>query len=47
MRLDWFRAVHVKNVDTKKMRTLLANSKLLKHKLVDIENHVRGALRTY
>jgi len=47
MRLGWFRAVHVKNVDTQKLRTLLSNRKLLKRKLVDIENHFRGAIRTY
>lgn len=47
MRLGWFRAVHVKNVEAQKMRTLLSNRKLLKRKLVDIENHIRGALRTY
>jgi len=47
MRLGWFRAVHVKNVDMQKMRTLLTNRKLLKRKLVDIENHIRGVLRTY
>jgi transposase len=47
MRLGWFRAVHVKNVEMQKMRTLLTNRKLLKRKLVDIENHIRGALRTY
>ncbi|MPZ41647.1 MAG: IS110 family transposase, partial [Rhizobiales bacterium] len=47
MRLGWFRAVHVKNVEMQKMRTLLSNRKLLKRKLVDIENHIRGALRTY
>ena len=47
MRLGWFRAVHVKNVEMQKMRTLLFNRKLLKRKLVDIENHIRGALRTY
>jgi transposase len=46
MRLGWFRVVHVKDVDTQKMRTLLPNRKLLKRKLVDIENHIRGALRT-
>ena len=46
MRLGWFRAVHVKNVEMQKMRTLLTNRKLLKRKLVDIENHIRGALRT-
>ena len=29
------------------MRTLLANRKLLKRKLIDIENHIRSALRAY
>jgi transposase len=47
MRLGWCRAVHVKDVEMQKMRTLLSNRKLLKRKLVDIENHIRGALRTY
>ena len=47
IRLGWLRAVHVKDVETQKMRTLLSNRKLLKRKLVDIENHIRGALRTY
>jgi transposase len=47
MRLGWFRAVHVKNIEMQKLRTLLANRKLLKHKLVDIGNHIRGALRAY
>ena len=44
MRLGWFRAVHVKDIEMQ--RTLLSNRKLLKRKLVDIENHIRGALRT-
>lgn len=47
MRLGWFRAVHVKNVEMQRMRTLLSNRKLLKRKLVDLENHICGALRTY
>lgn len=47
MRLGWYRAVHVKSVETQKLRTLLSNRKLLKRKLVDLENHIRGALRTY
>jgi len=45
--LGWYRAVHVKNIDMQKMRSLLANRKLLKRKLIDIENHVRGTLRAY
>lgn len=47
MRLDWYRAVHVKSVETQKLRTLLSNRKLLKRKLIDMKNHIRGALRTY
>jgi transposase len=47
MRLGWFRAVHVKSIDAQRMQTLLANRRLLKRKLIDIENHVRGALRVY
>ena len=34
--------VHVKNIEMQKMRSLLANRKLLKRKLVDVENHIRG-----
>ena len=47
MRLGWYRAVYVKNIDMQSMRRLLANRKLLKRKLIDIENHIRGALRAY
>ncbi len=47
MRLGWYRAVHVKSIEMQRMRTLLASRKLLKRKLVDIENHIRGALRAY
>ena len=37
----------VDDKEMQKLRTLLANRKLLKRKLVDIENHIRGALRAY
>jgi transposase len=47
MRLGWYRAVHVKNVEVQKMGTLLTSRNLLKRKLVDIENHIRGSLRAY
>jgi transposase len=47
MRLGWFRAVHVKNDENQRLRTLLANRRLLKRKLIDLENHIRGALRAY
>ncbi|WP_247820014.1 IS110 family transposase [Bradyrhizobium sp. 187] len=47
MRLGWYRAVHVKNIDMQKMRTLFTSRKLLKRKLIDLENYIRGALRAY
>jgi transposase len=47
IRLGRYRAVHVKNIDMQKMRSLLANRKLLRRKLIDVENHVRGTLRAY
>ncbi|WP_163159569.1 transposase [Bradyrhizobium uaiense] len=47
MRLGWYRAVHVKNIDMQKMCTLLTSRRLLKRKLIDLENHIRGALGAY
>lgn len=47
MRLGWFRPVHVKCLENQKLHTLLANRKLLKRKLIDIENHIRGAIRAF
>ncbi len=45
MRLGWFRAVHVKDVEMQKMRTLLTNRELLKRKLVDIDSRCAANLR--
>jgi transposase len=45
--IGWYRAVHVKNIDMQKMRSLLANRKLLKRKLIDTENHIGGTVRAY
>ena len=47
MRVGWFRAVHVKSQRSQKLHTLLANRRLLKRKLIDMENHIRGSLRTF
>lgn len=47
MRMGWYRAVHVKGVENQRLRTMLANRKLLKRKLVDLENHIRGSLRVH
>ncbi len=45
MRMGWFRAVHAKSEDSQQARLLLTNRRLLKRKLIDMENHIRGVLR--
>ena len=47
MRMGWYRAVHIKGQENQRLRTMLANRKLLKRKLVDLENHIRGSLRIH
>jgi transposase len=47
MRPGWFRAVHVKSPEAQRLRLLLANRRLLKRKLIDLENHIRCALRAF
>lgn len=47
MRMGWFRVVHVKGSNTQRLGTFLANRRLLKRKLVDVQNHIRGALRAH
>lgn len=47
MRTGWFRAVHTKSADSRRLRMLLGNRRLLKRKLIDMENHIRGTLRPF
>lgn len=47
MRLGWYRVVHVKSADSQRLRLLLSNRRLLKRKLIDLENHIRGTLRAF
>ncbi len=47
MRVGWFREVHVKDDDTQRLRVLLSGRRLLKRKLVDIENELRGSLKAF
>lgn len=47
MRTGWYRAVYVKSPESQRLRMLLANRRLLKRKLIDIENHIRGTLRAF
>jgi transposase len=47
MRVGWFRQVHVKDDDNQRLRVLLSGRRLLKRKLVDIENELRGSLKAF
>lgn len=47
MRLDWFRAVHVKTGENQQLRTLLVNQRLPKRELIDIENEVRRMVKAF
>jgi transposase len=47
MRMGWFRAVYVKPVEVQRLKTFLANRRMLKRKLIDLQNHLRGALRAH
>ena len=47
MRMGWFRAVYVKPAETQRLKTFLANRRLLKRKLIDLQNHIRSALRAH
>jgi len=47
MRVGIFRAVHVKTVQSQKLRALLTSRKLLLCKVLDIENDIRGVLRNF
>ena len=47
MRVGWFRQVHVKDDDNQRLCVLLSGRQLLKRKLVDIENELRGSLKAF
>lgn len=47
MRTGWFRAVHTKSDDSRRMRMLLGNRRLWKRKLIEMENQIRGTLRPF
>ena len=47
MRLGWFKVVHVKSLEAQRLRMLLGCRKSMVHKLVDVENEIRGTLRAF
>ena len=47
MRVNLYRAVHVKTLQSQQLRMLLTSRKLLLNKWLDIENDLRGTLRNF
>jgi transposase len=47
VRSDWFKAVHVKSVESQELRTLLGSREFLVNKLSDNEKEIRGQLRPF
>ena len=47
LRMGWFRPVHLKSVDAREQRALLAARETLARRLKDVENSVRGLLRGF
>ena len=47
VRSGWYRPVHVKSVESHKLRLLLGHRRTLKRKLRDIENEIRHALKVF
>ncbi len=47
MRLGWFRPVHCKSIAAQEVRAVLTARKLIQAKLRDVENSLRGILRSF
>lgn len=47
MRTGWFKVVHVKDEHAQKLRALLHSRRCLLDKRLDLENHIRGTLRSF
>lgn len=47
MRTGWFRAVHVKSIESQKLRVLLNTRRCLLAKRLDIERQIRGNLKVF
>jgi transposase len=47
MRLGWFKPVHCKSLAAQETRAVLSARRLIQEKLVDVENSLRGILRSF
>jgi len=47
LRTGWYREVHVKSLESQRLKTLLAARRALLRRRIDLENGVRGLLKVY
>lgn len=47
MRTGWFREVHIKSLQSQKLRVLLGNRRCLLDKRLDIDSQIRGTLKVF
>lgn len=47
LQAGWYRIVHVKSLETHKLRALLRSHEMLTHTRIDLDNHVRGILKAF
>jgi transposase len=47
LRTGWYREVHVKSLESQRLKTLLVARKALLRRRIDLENEVRGLLKVY
>jgi transposase len=47
LRTGWYREVHVKSLESQRLKTLLAARNALLRRRIDLENEVRGLLKVY
>jgi transposase len=47
MQVGWYRSVHLKQPEARKLRLLLSSRQMLVRTRVDLDNHIRGVLKAF
>jgi transposase len=47
MQVGWYRAVHLKRPEARKLRLLLSSREMLVRTRIDLDNHIRGVLKGF
>ena len=47
MQVGWYRSVHLKRPEARKLRLLLSSREMLVRMQIDLDNHIRGVLKAF